>query len=212
MPLLYKVAGARKSRGTRSDYRYAMSARCVTLCRRMLCGRVTVGDKTLYSAYRHRLELSAESTAALTLCLLRADSAADRGQRRGLGNDRICVIKSPLLNTVDEVGNMYVYGAGGYAGLILTREAALCLGDRKRLIVAERDLAEVATSYLGRLNRHFKSLWNYRHLTQPPLRTDCMSLRMRGAQKAYTFCRATLPRQSLPHSRQNRGRRHKRTL
>ena len=66
---------------------------------------VPVGNKALQAANADGLALDAADALAFTLVLLRADTAADGGQRAGLRNDVVGGLKVALGDVLDEAGN-----------------------------------------------------------------------------------------------------------
>ena len=104
---------------------------------------VVVCDKALQTADADRLALDASDTLALALLLLRANTAADCGQRIGGGDDLICCVEVALCDLGDEFGDAHGYGAAGAAGHIVAIEAALCF--------VYRHFGSVAESYLVKI-------------------------------------------------------------
>ena len=66
---------------------------------------VPVGNKALETADTNSLALDAADALALALMLLRADTAADGGQRAGLRNDVVGGLKVALGDVLDEAEN-----------------------------------------------------------------------------------------------------------
>ena len=66
---------------------------------------VPVGNETLRTTDADSLALDAAHALALALMLLRADTAADGGQRAGLGNHVVGGLKVALGNVFDKAGN-----------------------------------------------------------------------------------------------------------
>ena len=65
---------------------------------------VPVGDKALETANADGLALDAADALAFALVLLRADTAADGGQRAGLGNYVVGGLKVALGDVFDKAG------------------------------------------------------------------------------------------------------------
>ena len=66
---------------------------------------VPVGDKALETANADGLALDAADALAFALVLLRADTAADGGQRAGLSDHMVSSLKITLGHMLDEAGN-----------------------------------------------------------------------------------------------------------
>ena len=120
----------------------------------MAVGIVIVGHKTLQAADTHALALDAADALTLALILLRADTAADGGQRVGRGNDLKCAVEVALGNAGDKLGNTYIHGAAGNALGVLAVEAALCLINGHFFGIAQSHLVEILIADVGVLCGH----------------------------------------------------------
>ena len=81
---------------------------------------VPVSNKALEPADTDGFALDAADALALALGFLGAYTAADCGESGGLADDLICAFKIAGFDLLDELRNMYIYGATLNTGLILT--------------------------------------------------------------------------------------------
>ena len=100
---------------------------------------VPISDKALQAANADGLALDAADALAFALVLLRADTAADGGQRAGLGNHVVGGLKVALGDVLDEAGNINFNGAAAAAGVVLALQAAFGLVHGHLLGVAKGD-------------------------------------------------------------------------
>ena len=133
-------------------------------------GVVPVGHEALQAADGNGLKLHAEVALALALGLLRADTAADGGQRGGLGDNLISALEVAFAHLGNEIGNGDVDGAAAHAGTVLAVEAAVGFlqGDFRR--VAQRDFLEIVGADLGLLGGHLVLLMMDGHYSFAPFR------------------------------------------
>ena len=115
---------------------------------------VPVGNKALETANADGLSLDAADALAFALVLLRADTAADGGQRAGLGNHVVGGLKVALGDVLDEAGNINFNGAAAAAGVVLALQAALGLVHGHLLGVAKGDLFKVFVADVRLLAGH----------------------------------------------------------
>ena len=104
---------------------------------------IPVGDKALQPADGDRLALHAAHALALTLGLLRADTAGQGGQSIRGGDDLVSAEKIALGDLCDELRNADVDGAALDALRILAVQAAACFLHGHLLGVAKGDLFEI---------------------------------------------------------------------
>ena len=104
---------------------------------------IPVGDKALQPADGDRLALHAAHTLALTLGLLRADTAGQGGQSIRGGDDLVSAEEIALGDLCDELRNADVDGAALDALRILAVQAAACFLHGHLLGVAKGDLFEI---------------------------------------------------------------------
>ena len=104
---------------------------------------IPVGDKALQPADGDRLALHAAHALALTLGLLRADTAGQGGQSIRGGDDLVSAEKIALGDLGDELRNADVDGAALDALRILAVQAAACFLHGHLLGVAKGDLFEI---------------------------------------------------------------------
>src|SRR5699024_7106908 len=90
---------------------------------------VPVGDEALQTADADRFTLDAAHALGLALRLLRADAAADRGQRGLLVQDLERALHVLVGDLFDEGRDVDLHRAGGDAGLVLAVQAAARLLD-----------------------------------------------------------------------------------
>ena len=167
--LLGEVARAGQAAGTRADDGDLMAVGNGLGGGLLHVGVVPVGDKAFETADADRLTLDAADALALALRLLRADTAADGGQRGGLVDDLIGALVVLLGDLLDELGDLHLHGAAGDTGMILAVEAAGGFVKRLLLGVAEGDLQEVFVADVGVLRGHLVLFQTHiRHLTGPP--------------------------------------------
>ena len=115
---------------------------------------VPVGNKTLQTADADRFALNAAHALAFALRLLRADTAADSRQGRGLRNNLIRALKVVLGDLFDEFRNMNIDRAAGNARHVLTIQAALCFVQRHFFGIAQCDLFKVLVANVRVLRGH----------------------------------------------------------
>ena len=120
----------------------------------ILAGHVPVGDKTLKPSDADALALQAADTFGLALLFLRADAAADGGQRVGGGDDLVGGLKVALADLFEEAGDLDGHGAALAAGRVLAVEAAGGLLHGGVSVIAEGNLVKVAGADNGVLFRH----------------------------------------------------------
>ena len=117
--LLGKVARAGETAGAGADDRDLVAVG------NGLCGGlldvcvVPVGNKALEAADADRLALDAADALRFALRLLRAHTAADGRQRRGLVDDLIGALVVLLGDLLDEFGDLDLHRAAGNAGMVL---------------------------------------------------------------------------------------------
>ena len=143
IPALGKIARAGESRRTRPDDRDFVPVALRFNRRGAAVLHMPVCDEALQPADADRLTLDATRALALALRLLRADPAADRGQRGGALDDLVRLLKLPLRDERDKGGNVHRDRTARHAGLVLAVHAALGFLDGGRLVIAERDFLEI---------------------------------------------------------------------
>ena len=167
--LLGEVARAGQAARAGADNRDLMAVRDGLGGGLLHVGVVPVGNKAFEAANADRLTLDAADALALALRLLRADAAADGGQRGGLVDDLIGALVVLLGDLLDELGDLHLHGAARDTGMILAVEAAGGFVERLLLGVAEGDLQEVFVADVGVLRGHLVLFQTHiRHLTGPP--------------------------------------------
>ena len=115
---------------------------------------VPIRDKALQTADGDRFALDAAHALALALVLLRADAAADGGQRGGRGQHPISALHILVGDALDERRDVNLNRAGAAAGLRRAVEAALGLVHGHVVGIAEGDLVEVLVADVRLLRRH----------------------------------------------------------
>ena len=149
-----QIAGAGQAGGTGAHHCHAVAVGGGLLRGGSGVLAMPVGHKALQTANADRLTLDAADAMLLALALLRADTAADCGQRRGGGNDLIGSLKVALGHLGNEVGNMYHHGAALHTGLVLAVQAAGSLVQSLLLRIAQSDLLKVLVPNVGVLRGH----------------------------------------------------------
>jgi len=104
---------------------------------------VPVSNKALQTADADGLALDAAHALTLALMLLRADTAANGGQRAGLRDHMVSSFEITLGYMLDEAGNIDLNRAAAAAGVVLALQAALGLVNGHLLGIAEGDLFKV---------------------------------------------------------------------
>ncbi len=128
-----------------------------------------IRHKPLQTADGHRLALDAAHALALALALLRADAAADGGQRAGGGKRFVGLLEVAFGDLMNELGDGDVNGAAADAWHVLAVQAALRLVERLLLRVAQRDFLKVASALVGCLRGHGVLFQRHiRHVSSPP--------------------------------------------
>ncbi len=110
-----------------------------------------VRHETLEPADADGLALDAAHALLLALRLLRADAAANGGQRVGGADDLVGLHELTFRYELDKLRNPYVHRAAGNAGLMLAVEATLGFVDGHGLVVALRHLVEILIAHVRRL-------------------------------------------------------------
>ncbi len=105
-----------------------------------------VGGEALQAPDGDRAELVLQDAGVLAVGLLRADAAADGGEKGGLEDLGGGGAEVFLIDQVHELGDLDVDRAGELAGLVLAAEAAGGLGDGLFQAEAERDLVEIGAA------------------------------------------------------------------
>ena len=102
-----------------------------------------VADEAFQLAHGHRFALDAQDARPFALALLRADAAADRGQRTVLGDDVGGLLQPAFVQGGDEVGDADAHGAGRHAAGILAMQTARGFECGLFEVVAVADLFEI---------------------------------------------------------------------
>ena len=151
-----QVAGAgQPGRAAADDGDFMAVAGCGGLYRGAVF-EFPVADEAFEFAHGDRLALDAQDARTFALALLRADAAADRGQRTVLGDDVGSLLQPAFVQRGDKVGDADAYGAGRHAAGILTTQAARGFERGLFEVVAVADLLEI-----GRTDR--RVLFAHRH-------------------------------------------------
>jgi hypothetical protein len=130
---------------------------------------VVIGNETLQTADAYGLALDTTDTLGLTLGFLRANTAANCGERGGQGDYLISTLEIALLYLLDELRNGDVYGATLYTNGVLTVETTVCLVDCLLCGVTESNFLKIARTNLGLLCGHRILFQRHiRHITVPP--------------------------------------------
>jgi hypothetical protein len=135
-------------------------------------GVVPVRNKALKSADTNGFTLDASYTFRLALCFLGANSSANCGKAGGLVDYLICALEVALFDSVNELGNVDIYGTTGYARHMLAGETTKRLVDCHFFCITYCYLVEVSRANEGILMRHrilFKTHIGFGcHLILPP--------------------------------------------
>ena len=118
-----------------------------------------------------RLTLDTSYALGLALYLLRTYTAANCGERGGLGNDLICALEVTLLDLGDELGNVNFNGASVNTRHILAVQASVSLVDCHLFGITESNFFKVMSANLGILSGHRVSCKTHIclcHITLPP--------------------------------------------
>ena len=113
---LGQVAGDGQAGGTSADDSHLVAVGGGGNRLGMYVVAVPVRNKALQTADADGFALDAADALALALMLLRADTAADGGQRTGLGNHVIGGLKIALGDVLDEAGNIDLNRAAAAGG------------------------------------------------------------------------------------------------
>ena len=113
-----------------------------------------VGHKALETADGNALALFAADAFAFALLLLGADTAADRREGVGGGEDVVGGVKIALDNLGDELGDADRNRAAGAAEGVFAVQAAVCLGNGLLFGIAQGDLIKVFCTDDGILLGH----------------------------------------------------------
>ena len=155
---------------------------------------VPIGDKPFQPADADRFALDAARALAFALRLLRADPAADGGQRRRAGDHLVRLFKLSLRHQRNESGNIHGHGTAQNTGLVFAVQAALCLVHGRLFVIAERDFLEIFIADKGLLRRHRMLLGihiEFRHIRTPPFCRDCSAFRAPWLQTPHRCANAS---------------------
>ena len=208
---LGEVARAGQARGAGADHGHATAVLLGGLRRGAALCHGVVRAEALEAADAHRVALYAAHAFGLALRLLRADAAADGGQVVGQADDVVGLVELALLDVGDELGDVHAHRAAGHARRVFAADAARGLLAGHGLVVALRDLLEVAAARLGRLlagGQLGQAL--IVHARRPPscgrYASPCCAFPRRS-----TCVSASWPRRNRPDGRRTPGRPRRRT-
>ena len=137
VPELCKITSAGKSGRTGADDSNFLPVRPGAVYRADTELFRLVSGITLELADGNRLSLDAADTLSLALRFLRADTAADRWQRRALADDLICLCGISVFNFLNKSGNIDRYRAPLHTPWILAVQASCSLCHCLFIVISE---------------------------------------------------------------------------
>ena len=152
--LLCKVACTGETCRARADNRnlvtvaFGTGGKILTVC------VVIIGNESFKSADCNRFALDAANTFAFTLGLLRANSAADSGERALTGDHVICTLEITFLNERQKFGDIDINRTACNTGTVFTAKATVCLVNCLLGGIAKSNLLEITRANFGCLMGH----------------------------------------------------------